>query len=154
MVGPRAESLPLTRLALTALTVAAAVVWTRAQAAPQPALGYFEGSGDVGRPAIAGSTSYDADAQTYTVIGSGTNMWAARDEFQFAWRRMKGDFLVRTHARFLGAGTDPHRKLGWIVRSSLDADATYADAAIHGDGLASLQFRATRLARRFSCRRR
>src|SRR4029079_449535 len=38
-------------------------------------------------------------------------------------------------------GVDPHRKLGWIVRSTLDPDWPYADAAVHGDGLTSLQFR-------------
>ena len=49
-------------------------------------LGYFEQNGDVGQPAITGSTAYDPATQTYTIVGSGTNMWASRDEFQFAWR--------------------------------------------------------------------
>ena len=134
----------LARLAAAGFAALVLSVGARAQVTPQQTLGYFETSADVGNPAIGGSTSYDAAAQTYTIAGSGTNMWAARDEFQFAWRKLKGDFIVRTHARFLGTGTDPHRKLGWIVRSSLDADATYADAAVHGDGLASLQFRASK----------
>jgi TolB protein len=109
----------------------------------QQAVGYFQSSADVGTPAIAGSTSYDARAQTYTIAGAGTNMWGPRDEFQFAWRKMTGDFIVRTHARFLGEGVDPHRKIGWIVRRTLDADSPYVDAAVHGDGLTSLQFRRT-----------
>ena len=45
---------------------------------------------------------------------------------------------------FLGQGVNPHRKAGWIVRSSLDADAPYASALVHGDGLTSLQFRKAR----------
>ena len=53
-----------------------------------PAVGYFEATADLGSPAIAGSTAYDATAQTYTMSAGGTNMWAARDEFQFAWRKM------------------------------------------------------------------
>jgi TolB protein len=109
----------------------------------QQPIGYFEGHGDVGAPAIAGSTSFDAAEQTYTMQASGTNMWGTRDEFHFAWRRLKGDFIVRTHAQFLGTGVDPHRKLGWIVRSTLDAESPYVDAAVHGDGLTSLQFRRT-----------
>jgi TolB protein len=135
-----------TSVARLAAAVFAAVVLSagaHAQLTPPQTLGSFETSADVGSPAIKGSSSYDAATQTYTITGSGANMWAARDEFQFTWRKLRGDFIVRTHARFLGAGTDPHRKLGWIVRSSLDADATYADAAVHGDGLASLQFRAS-----------
>ncbi len=34
-----------------------------------------------------------------------------------------------------------HRKAGWMIRQSLDADSPYVDAVIHGDGLASLQYR-------------
>ena len=41
-----------------------------------------------------------------------------RDEFHFAWRKLSGDFIVRTHAAFVGDGVDPHRKLGWIVRQT------------------------------------
>jgi Tol biopolymer transport system component len=106
-------------------------------------LGYFESHGDVGGPAIAGTASYDATAQAYRLTGAGTNMWAARDEFQFAWRKMTGDFLITASTRFEGAGVDPHRKLGLIVRTSLDAGSPYVDVAAHGDGLTSLQFRRT-----------
>ena len=81
--------------------------------------------------------------QTYTIVGAGTNMWATRDEFQFAWRKMTGDFIVRTHAALQGTGVDPHRKIGWIIRKTLDADSPYVDVAVHGDGLTSLQFRKT-----------
>jgi hypothetical protein len=107
------------------------------------ALGWFEGQADVGSPALAGSTTYDAAAQVYTIAGAGANMWDSRDEFHVTWRRMSGDFILRAHVAFEGTGTDPHRKLGWIVRSTLDPQSAYADAALHGDGLASLQFRRT-----------
>ena len=72
-------------------------------------LGYFEASGDVGQPAIAGAAKYDAANQTYTITGAGTNMWATRDEFQFVWRKLNGDFILRAHVAFQGAGVDPHR---------------------------------------------
>ena len=61
----------------------------------QSKVGYFETNQDVGSPAIAGSTVYDPKAQTYTMTGAGVNMWARRDEFQFAWRKLSGDFIVR-----------------------------------------------------------
>ena len=109
--------------------------------ANRQSLGWFEQAGDVGAPKIQGSTTYDAGSQTYTIAGAGTNMWGTRDEFHVVWRRLTGDFILRTHARFPGAGTDPHRKLGWIVRKGLEAEAAYVDAAVHGDGLTSLQFR-------------
>ena len=71
-------------------------------------------------------------------------MWGARDEFHFAWKRMKGDFILQARVELLGEGVDPHRKLGFIVRSNLDPDSPYADAAVHGDGLTSLQYRRTK----------
>ncbi len=108
--------------------------------AQQP-IGLFEGQTDVGPVLHAGAAHYDADAQTYTVSGSGTNMWAASDEFHFVWKRLAGDFVLRAHAAFLGEGVAPHRKLGLIIRAGLDTGAAYADAAVHGDGLAALQFR-------------
>ncbi len=130
-------------LAVAVLTFQAtpAPVNNAAPASVGPAVGYFEASADIGSPAIAGSTTYDAASQTYTLSAGGANMWFARDEFQFAWRRMSGDFTVRTHVKFEGAGVDPHRKIGVIIRKGLEADAPYVDAVRHGDGLTSLQRR-------------
>jgi len=104
-------------------------------------LGYFDHSADIGEPKIAGSASYDPATQRYTISGAGTNMWDTRDEFRFVSRRLTGDFIVRAHVSFVGAGADPHRKIGWMIRRSLEAGSAYVDAAVHGDGLASLQYR-------------
>ena len=108
------------------------------------ALGAFEDHGDVGAPRLAGSAVYNPLTQEYSLSAAGTNMWAARDEFQFVWKKMAGDFILQARVELLGKGVDPHRKLGLIVRSTLDADSPYADAVVHGDGLTSLQFRRTR----------
>jgi Tol biopolymer transport system component len=104
-------------------------------------LGQFVGQADIGPTKHAGEVKFDSASERYAVSGSGTNMWADRDEFHFAWKRMRGDFILSARARFLGKGTDPHRKLGWIIRKSLEPDSPYADVAVHGDGLTSLQFR-------------
>ena len=106
-------------------------------------LGVFDGHGAVGSPKLAGEASFDPVGQAYTISGSGYNIWFDRDEFQFVWKRLRGDFVVRAHARFVGAGVDPHRKLGWMVRSGLDSSATHVSAVVHGDGLTSLQWRAS-----------
>jgi WD40 repeat protein len=110
-------------------------------AADSVSLGQFDGHGDIGSPTNAGSASYDSASQTCEISGSGMNMWGAKDEFQFVWKRLRGDFILRTRFEFVGKGVEPHRKAGWMVRPSLDADAPYADCAEHGDGLTSLQFR-------------
>lgn len=105
-------------------------------------LGQFDGRTDVGLPEINGSASYDAANQEYTLTGAGTNMWQTSDQFHFVWKKISGDFILRTRVEFLGPGVDAHRKVGWMVRPNLDADAPYADCAEHGgDGLTSLQFR-------------
>ena len=104
-------------------------------------LGEFAGHTDVGSPKLSGSAGYDAALQEYTLTGAGSNMWAGRDEFQFVWKKMKGDFILRARAEFIGQGAVDHRKIGWMVRPSLEADAPYADCARHGVKLTSLQFR-------------
>jgi hypothetical protein len=109
--------------------------------AQSSAVGEFDAHGDVGSPRLAGSTAYEAGKQEYTITGAGVNLWANHDEFQFAWKKLNGDFILRARAEFVGDGVEPHRKLGWHIRASLDPDAPYVDIAAHGDGLLSLQYR-------------
>ena len=83
-----------------------------------------------------------APRRLYTLSAGGVNIWGKRDEFHFAYRRMKGDFIVQAMVEFQGKGVDPHRKAGIMARASLaDFDSPYVDGALHGDGLTSLQFR-------------
>lgn len=107
-------------------------------------LGAFTNSADVGKVKNSGSTKYDSNRQTYEMAGSGANMWFDNDEFHFTYRKMSGDFILRTRAYLVGEGVDPHRKIGWMIRQSLDPDSAYVDVAVHGDGLTSMQFRRTK----------
>jgi Tol biopolymer transport system component len=68
-------------------------------------------------------------------------MWAGRDECTFLYRKMKGDFSIQAEVELTGAGVEPHRKLGVMIRKNLDDDAPYADVLVHGDGATALQFR-------------
>jgi Tol biopolymer transport system component len=103
--------------------------------------GIFDDHSDVGPVKTKGEVSYDPDRQTYTITGSGTNMWLGSDEFHVVWKRLKGNFLLTSRAEFVGKGVEAHRKIGWIVRKSLDQNSPHATAVIHGDGRTSLQFR-------------
>ena len=107
-------------------------------------VGQFSAHGDIGGPAIAGSTTFDSTIQNYRMSAAGINLWGASDQFQYAWNKIKGDFIVRARVEFVGQGVDPHRKFGWMVRSSLETNSAYADACVHGDGLTSLQYRRTK----------
>lgn len=106
-------------------------------------LGVFQSNSDVGNVKLHGKTVYDSEKQIYTLEGAGANIWYDQDEFQYAWKKIKGDFILTAQVEFLGEGIDPHRKLGWMVRQSLDASSPHVSAVIHGDGLTSLQYRTT-----------
>src|SRR4051794_1800620 len=110
-------------------------------AADPISFGQFEGQSEIGSPRIAGAASYDSPRREYVIAGSGAKMWGVEDEFHFVWKRLKGDFILRTRFAFITKGGDAHRKVGWMVRPNLDADAPYIDGVVHGEGLTSLQFR-------------
>ena len=99
----------------------------------------FENACDVGNCKLAGKFVYDKDV--YTLTGAGTNMWERSDEFFMVWKEVAGDFTLSARIAFEGEGINAHRKIGLIIRESLEADAKYADVAVHGDGLTSLQYR-------------
>lgn len=96
---------------------------------------------DVGNPKLKGSTVYDPKTQSYTLSGAGENVWAKKDQFHFAWIKVTGDFSLSTRFAFEGEGVNAHRKVGIMVRETLDEDSPYADVTVHGDGLTSLQYR-------------
>jgi len=113
---------------------------TAAGAATSPT-GIFEGFGDVGTVLHAGSVEYDEAKRRYTIAGSGENMWFAGDAFQFAWKKVSSDVTLTADISFFGKGVNEHRKAVLMIRQSLDANSPYADAALHGSGLTSLQYR-------------
>lgn len=103
----------------------------------------FDGSDDTGNCAIKGKTEFNADSQEYTLTGSGENIWFGSDQFHFAWKKLKGDFILSADVRFTGEGKHEHRKAGWMIRDGLGSDSPHVSAAVHGDGLTSLQYRVT-----------
>ena len=109
--------------------------------AQESQVGLFEGHGDVGVVLHPGSAALDAGGRSYSLAGSGENMWFKQDAFHFAWKKATGDLALASDVAFVGKGVDPHRKACLMIRQSLDADSAYVDVAIHGDGLTSLQFR-------------
>jgi TolB protein len=101
----------------------------------------FESNTDVGLAPLPGKFEFDRSTGEYRVTGGGENIWGTTDAFHYVWRKMSGDVAVTADVRFLGEGVVPHRKAALMIRQSLDPDSPYADVALHGDGLTSLQFR-------------
>jgi TolB protein len=104
-------------------------------------IGQFSGHADIGAVKHAGSVVYEPTEQKYEISSSGKNMWVGEDQLHYIYNQMSGDFIVSAQVAFEGAGADPHRKMGWDVRTSLDTASPNVHTAVHGDGLASLQFR-------------
>jgi len=117
------------------------LVGTMPTARAQGPVGLFEGHGDIGAVLQAGSAMIDPGGRSYTLVGSGENMWFAKDAFHYAWKKASGDLAMESEVVFEGQGVNPHRKACLMIRQSLDADSAYVDVALHGDGLTSLQFR-------------
>ena len=111
------------------------------QAQTAAPVGIFESHGDVGAVLHAGSVDFDAGKKTYTISGSGENMWSVADAFQFAWKKMSGDVSLTADIGFLTKTGNEHKKGVLMLRQSLDGDSVYADVALHASGLTSLQFR-------------
>jgi Tol biopolymer transport system component len=106
-------------------------------------VGIFQGHGDVGVGVKPGAATYIPETGQYVISGAGYNVWGDHDEFQYVWKKMTGDFIVYTRAEFLGTWVNYHRKVGWMVRKTLDGNSPHVNAVEHGDGLTSLQLRRT-----------
>lgn len=104
-------------------------------------LGTFESHADVGNTPKHGSADFDAATGEYRVTGGGANIWFAADALHFVWKRLSGNVAVTADVKFIGTGAVAHRKAVLMIRQSLAPDAAYADIALHGDGMASLQYR-------------
>jgi len=106
-------------------------------------LGIFDGQSDVGAVTPPGSASYNRASGDYTVTSAGANLWGTADAFHFLWKKISGDVTQTADIDFpqTPGEHNPHRKAILIFRQTLDADSSYADAALHGVGLTALQFR-------------
>src|SRR5664279_1444668 len=67
----------------------------------QTPVGIFEAHTDIGTNVKPGSATYIPETGQYVISGAGYNVWADHDEFQFVWKKMKGDFILSARAEFL-----------------------------------------------------
>ena len=104
-------------------------------------IGQFEQQSDIGNVLHPGSASFDSAVGTYSISGSGENMWAMADAFHFVWKKISGDVSFTSDVTFPTATGNPHKKAALIIRQSLDPDSPYVDVALHVVGLTSLQYR-------------
>ena len=110
----------------------------------QNQIGIFSNHSDIGNPKLSGDALFNNEDQTYNLKGSGYNIWFGRDEFHYAYNKIKGNFILTANFKMKGIGKDPHRKIGWMIRASSAEDAAHITATVHGDGLTALQWRTMR----------
>jgi TolB protein len=106
-------------------------------------LGIFENQSDVGSVAPPGTATFDAATGVYTVRSAGEDLWANVDGFHFVWKRVSGDVSLTGDVKVAdgSATSHPHRKALLMFRQTLDSDALFAVAVIHGSEETALQFR-------------
>jgi len=109
--------------------------------AQKDTLGMFSNHMDIGNPKNKGNAQYDKVTHTYALTGSGYNIWFNRDEFQYVFKKIKGDFTATANFRFIGATGNGHRKIGWMIRQSTEDKSIHVSAVAHGDGLTVMQWR-------------
>ena len=105
----------------------------------QSPVGIFENNTDIGNVLTKGTATFANGV--YVLTGSGENIWFKKDELHYAYRKIIGDFVLTTQPAFGNKGTDPHRKTGWMIRTSLDTSAAMVTLTVHADGLTAFQYR-------------
>ncbi len=96
-------------------------------------------STDIGSPGLAGSSSYAAG--TWTVRGSGADIWGTSDQFQFAYNNAVTNYSVIVARVTAQDNTHAWAKAGVMFRDSTAADSMFAMAvATPGNGV-SFQWR-------------
>lgn len=126
------------------LLILFALILSLSSTAQQKAIGVFDGQTDIGKITRPGSGIYKPATRQYIVSGAGNNTRADNDAFHFVYKKMKGDFILYTRAEFASRnGAGQHRKIGWMIRKSLEDNSTRVNAEVNEDGRTSLRFRRT-----------
>lgn len=82
-------------------------------------------SKDIG--AVQSPGSFNAnDTGTFSVSGSGSDVWGSSDSFHFVYKPMDGDFKIVTRVLSVSE-SDAWAKGGLMIRDSLEPDASFVD---------------------------
>ena len=92
-----------------------------------------------GYPASTGSF-VEGPVGTYTMTGSGTDIWDEADEFHFAYKMLTGAGSIIARVESVD-NTNAWAKAGVMIRESLDPGSKYAFACITPGSGASFQYR-------------
>ena len=92
-----------------------------------------------GNRAYVSSFTEEPDGK-YTMTASGTDIWAAADEFHFAFKQVTGPGAIIAKVESL-EHTDPWAKAGVMIRDTLDADSRNAAVLVTPENGVRFQYR-------------
>ncbi len=107
----------------------------------QQPVGIFDGQVNIGAIALAGTAMFNTNNHEYRMEGYGTGACGEKDEFNFIWKRIKGDFILYARGRFAEKNEGHNGKFGWMVRQSLESSSPQVSAVVKGDKFTSLEYR-------------
>ncbi|HXF10265.1 MAG TPA: glycosyl hydrolase family 18 protein, partial [Desulfuromonadaceae bacterium] len=95
---------------------------------------------DIGTVGVGGSAAYDSSTGTFTVNGSGSDIWGTADSFNFASISTNGDVTVIARVATEEV-TAAWAKCGVMIRESTAANAAYAGLYVTPSNGVSMQIR-------------
>ncbi|SNB47975.1 Ig-like domain-containing protein [Geobacter sp. DSM 9736] len=81
-------------------------------------------SGDIGSVGMPGSAAFAGG--TYTIKGSGADIWETADEFRYVYQTLTGDGQITARVASLQNTTHEYAKAGVMIRETLAADSANA----------------------------
>ena len=94
-----------------------------------------------GHPAYVGGFT-EGPVGTYTMVASGTDIWANSDEFHFAFKQVTGAIAIIAKVESL-ENTDPFAKAGVMIRDTLEPGSRNAAVFITPENGVRFQYRNT-----------
>jgi endonuclease/exonuclease/phosphatase family metal-dependent hydrolase len=88
-------------------------------------------SQDIGSVGSVGSTSYASG--TFTIDGSGTDIWGTTDSFRYVYQPLNGDGAIVARVTAI-ENTSPFAKAGVMIRETLNANSAHALLNLKPDG--------------------
>ena len=79
-----------------------------------------------------GSVSLDEATGTYSMTGSGADVWGNSDQFHYGYRELTGDGEIVARVVSNGTGTNNWAKGGVMIRETLDANSKHTIMALTG----------------------
>jgi hypothetical protein len=90
---------------------------------------------DIGSPGLPGYADYNPASGTWTIGGSGSDVWNTADEFHFASQNLAADGSIIAQVTAV-QNTDPWGKAGVMFHNSADPSVVFADVmATPGNGV-------------------